>query len=287
MQTEEDLKHGAIKEHPFTVAWRRASRPKWQKVGGAAPFDWTKGYDSADLTGLLNIKNQFSAFECGGTAAAQLLRIISKKQLGIDLPELSEKSIYSIGRYPFGGGMTIGSLQDVIENTGAALESAVPSHKPDGTTDEAFASDVSWSTKEQLIEAFKRAGWKPVTVPTDIDSIASYSEMYGAVIIMFGASNNGTMLSAYPQFSGKKDWRHYDCVKSAKMSPQGKAIDVYQSWGNSVGDAGIQHFTEQWFNGAVEDAFTFIPRSAEESKVAITVKLLNLMRELMKQLLKG
>lgn len=284
--TETDLKHGAIKEHPLTVAWRRAKRPKWQRVGGSPiPFEWYKGSDSASLTGILPPKNQFQSEECGGCAGSQLLRIISKKQLDIDIPELSEKSIYSIGRYPYGGGMTIGSLQEVIENTGAALQSAVPSLKPDGTTDEDFASDASWITKESLLEAYKRAGWAPITVGTDIESVAQAIRDYGSVIIMFGAANNGTMLSAYPQFSGRKDWRHYTAGKSAEMGPNGKQVSIYQSWGPSAGENGIQHFTDQWFHGAVEDAFTFIPRSAQDSKVALTQKLLSLMKELYGMLL--
>lgn len=283
---EKEHGKGAVKESFLTVAWRRAKRPHWQKVGGSpVPFDWSKGYDSASLTGLLNIKNQYSSEECGGAAGSQLLRIISKKQFGVDLPELSEKSIYSIGRYPQGGGMTIGSLQDVIENTGAALQSAVPSLKPDGTTDEAFASDVSWATKESLVEAYKRAGWAPITVGTDIESVAQAIRDYGSVIIMFGASNNGTMLSAYPQFSGIKDWRHYVAARSSETGPNGKQCSIYQSWGPSAGENGIQHFTDQWFHGAVEDVFTFIPRSAQDTKVALTQKLLNLMKELYAMLL--
>jgi peptidoglycan hydrolase-like protein with peptidoglycan-binding domain len=44
-----------------------------------------------------------------------------------------------------------------------------------------------------------------------------------------------------------------------------KVIDMYQSWGISVGDQGIQHFDESFINsGCIMDVFTFVKHTFDQ-----------------------
>lgn len=281
--TEQDLNHGVIKESKLRKMARRAIQPsRKNQLGGAFPFNWTVGYDSELFTGKLKIKDQGRTFSCGGQAASRWLEIASKVQKGITLDEQSAKSIYSIIDYP-GGGTTVGAIQRAITKVGAVSEAVVPSYDKGQLPTEAFITDETWRTKENIVSAMSKIGWVPQPVETTIEAVAEAMRDTGAVIIEFAGFNNGTWFTPYPRVSKETGWRHFICSKSAETSEIGKQVSFYQSWGESAGNSGIQHFTEDWFtSGKIEDAFTFVPEGvANPNKETVLRKLINLWSQLL------
>jgi hypothetical protein len=257
---EQDLKHGGKLRHPLIHWWKRFKRPSYSKhiskrklIGGASIVNWSVPYSSPHG----EIKNQQQSDSCGGMAGAYFIEIMNLLQ-GKSI-EISAKSIYA----PIacsGGGTTEDALETQIAARGANLEATVPDVAPDGTCTEAFMSDKSWITPALLEEAATRAGYTPMSVSMDIDSIAEAIANEGAVIWLIKGQNNGTWLSAYPNppINNLNNWGHFMCPFGYQTVAQ-QQIDSLQSWGTSVGDGGIQHFTSNYINsGYIVDAFTFV-----------------------------
>lgn len=211
------------------------------------PFDWGNGYHVRPL----KIKNQGVSSSCGGQAKSRWLEIV------LNIVEQSAKSVYSPIAFP-GGGTTVPSLE---KDSGSVDESIVPSYLGGNPPSEPYMTDLSWRTPDTLKNTLKKVGWKAVSVPIDIESIAKAIRDNEAVIWEIQGRNNGTWLSNNPKPPLAKDgiWTHFMCSQGAGLWNNKKSIDMFQSWGEEVGDAGIQHFTEDYINsGYIIDCFTFL-----------------------------
>ncbi len=284
--TEEQLMHGGIKESALRRLARKAVRPRDLHLGGAAPFDWKVGYDSALYTGSLSIKNQGQSDSCGGQAASRWVEIATRIQKGINTVQNSAKSVYSLVDFP-GGGTTVGSIQNCLLKDGATSEFSVPSYENGQPPSEQFITSKEWqSDVNKVREAMTNAGWVAVPVNLDIESVAQAMRDTGAVIIEFAGKNNGTWFTEYPRVSTEVGWRHFVCAKSAVTGDFGKEIRFYNSWGENVGKTGVQAFTEDWFtSGRIEDVFTFVPQGVVNPvKITILQKLIMLYKALLASL---
>lgn len=228
-----------------------------RKIKGLAsasePFDWNLGYTrNIDIP----IKNQYESFSCAGQAGAYLLQIIKQTV------ELSAKSIYSPIAYKGGGGTTVVALETQLSVKGAVLETDVPS-SIQGDATESFMEDTSWETGSLITEAQKLAGFTPISVKVDIDSIACAIRDYGGVIFEIQGQNNGTWLSEFPKPPvGKQNlWQHFMCsYPNVRLVNGVKTLDFLQSWGNTVGLLGHQFFTEDYINsGHILDVTALVP----------------------------
>jgi C1A family cysteine protease len=175
---------------------------------------------------------------------------------------VSAKSVYAPIAYP-GGGTTINSLQTQIGARGGNLEVLVPSYDAYGNPlTEAMFIEKSWKTEFTIADAIRRAGYVPIRVKVDIDSIAQAIQQYGAVIWEIQGHNNGTWLSSDPippsNSNPNEIWTHFMCSKGALVRDSLKTIAMFNSWGTSVGDNGVQYFTQQYIDsGYILDVFTF------------------------------
>ena len=261
MNDETKLKHGAIKRNPIHRWIRKLFRKKLHKLAGApVPFDWTKGFDVETATGTIERRNQGNSESCGGQAGAYFLTIQRALQ-GIK-EEISAKSIYAPIAYPTGG-TTVTDLQKQICNAGANREIDVPSMQNGNAPTEQFMTDKSWMTSAWIKDALTRSGYTPVSINHDLDSIACAIRDYGGVFIELAAKNNGTWFSAYPKkpdvsVQDPSVWFHFMCGKAGILNGQ-KVIGAFQSWGASVGDNGVQYFTDDYITSQYFlDVFTFV-----------------------------
>jgi hypothetical protein len=202
------------------------------------------------------IKNQFQSDSCGGQAASYFIGIANALTNKTPYVEVSAKSVYSPIVYPEGG-TTVHALQNQVCNKGATKEIIVPSYH-NGTTDEPWMTDTSWETPPNLILASANANWIAVTVPIDLDSIATAIRDNYATIWEIQGVNNGTWLSDHPvpPVSNSGLWGHFMCQPSVGM----KEIISLQSWGVSVGDSCYQRFSDYISSGYIVDCWTFVPK---------------------------
>ncbi len=268
---EENVQHGAIPINPIRRKLRNLIKPK---VARGAIFDWNTGYDVRDTIGPIAIKNQGQSSSCGGQAGSYFLEIQRKLQ-NITEGECSAKSVYAPIAY-YGGGTTVTSLENQVGAGGCNLESSVPSYGANRTPlPEYFMTEKSWITSQTSIDALGRAGYTPYDVHVDIDTVASTIASYGACLWEITGQNNGTWLSPTPKppsnsISSEK-WNHFMCLIGAKMINGQKTIIALQSWGENVGDKGIQYFTEEYLNsGYIVDCFTFIYDSKISASISNT-----------------
>ncbi len=249
---ESDLKHGVVHQSKASIKWARARRPHINRhvAKASIPFDWNVGVDN---TSGIKIKDQFQSDSCGGQAGAYYLESFFK------IP-ISAKSIYA-PNVAFGGGMVINVLHEQICAKGANLESAVPSYKPDGTTDEAWMTDLSYKNETIDLDAMARAGWSVVTVPRNAESIAQAIRDHGGVIWVIAGQNNNTWFSVSPQppKNNQDLWRHFMTGLKAYLKNGIKTIRDPQSWGLGVGDNGFQDFDDTYLTSPyILDCVTFV-----------------------------
>lgn len=221
-----------------------------------APYDWTQ---SLVTTYTQPIKNQFSAGMCGMEAGSQARQIYENLVLGQPFEEVSEISGYSQAHLS-PDGMTIGQVENVLSFLGLTTFKNVPT--PNNCT-EAQAQSTVWENPTTLQDCLIRTGMKMLSVPINIDSAAQAIRDYKFVIFLLGGTNNGTWNSAYPipPIAGSTpQWGHFMCsTPNIPANPTVKQLPFYQSWGEGVGDKGIQYFTETYINsGFIYDAFTFV-----------------------------
>lgn len=254
---ENKFGHGAIKTNFLRKSLRRISR---ETVRAGEPFDWVKGYDARKTVGPITIKDQGTSSSCGGQAGSYFLEIQSKLRNGKDV--VSAKSIYAPVAFK-GGGTTINALETQIGAHGANLEASVPSYDVTGTPlSELKMTDKSFLTPETVKDAITRAGYLPINVHVDIESVAQAIRDYGGVLIEITGQNNGTWLSPTPLPPSKSNpselWNHFMCGFGASMADQ-QQIDCLQSWGVDVGEQGIQHLQKAYFDsGYIREVFTFV-----------------------------
>ena len=250
--------HGSISCNYFIRKIKRWYRGKYktERIGAIAVVDWTQPYSSP----YLGIKNQQQSSSCGGMAGSYFIEIQRLLQ-NIKEPQCSAKSMYSLIAC-YGGGTTENSLEGQIAGSGANLETVVPDTAPDGTCTEEFMTDKSWITTPLLENAITRAGYTPLSVNMDIDSIAQAIKNEGAVIFVVKGQNNGTWLSYTPQPPSNENtqplWEHFVCAFGYQLENGIKKILFLNSWGASVGQNGVQSFNENYINNGIVDCFTFV-----------------------------
>lgn len=289
---EDKFGHGAIQQFKFITRIRRALRPKADKLGKASiPFDWSKGAGiRVKIGGKLPINNQGQEDSCGGQAGERLLEI--KGAIKGKVERLSAKSVYAPIAYS-GGGTTVNSLENQVANKGANTELAVPSYDAYGNPlSESQVTELSWVTPSTMADAMTRAGYIPITVNVDIDSVASAIRDYGAVIMKITGVNNNTWLSSNPRPptliyspSTPNTWRHFMCsddVQPIQNTNGVKQVDFYQSWGKGVGNQGIQSFTEDYFkSGYISDVFAFDTKQKIVTPDPVTLQKINIIQHML------
>ena len=225
--------YGTGGNHNLMSSIKSLARPR---LGMAAtPFDWTTGVKPTDRP---PIKNQNGSYSCGGQAKSYLIGNL----LGT---EVSAKSIYS-QHASSGGGMF---LQDLEKDDGALYESQLASYENGNPPSELFMEDKTWLISNPNLSL---KGYKAVSVSIDIESIAEAIRDHGSVVWLIQAQNNGTWLTATPKppTSNSGLWGHYMCSHKAGgfMNNGVRTIPMLQSWGNAVGENGLQLFTEEYIN---------------------------------------
>lgn len=254
--------HGAIKINPIHRFLHR--KFKRTNLGKATiPFNWNVGYDVRDTIGAITIKDQGQSDSCGGQAGSYFLEI-QRRLNKINEGSLSAKSVYAQIFYP-GGGTTIPALETQLAARGAELESSVPSYTPQGVplTEQDY-EDKSWLNQTVITDMETRAGFTPLDVPLDINSVASYTQQYGTCIWEIEGQDNLTWDSSHPlppiTTNPNEIWRHFMCIIGAKLINNVPSLIVLNSWGTSIGDGGVQYFTQDYFNaGGIVDVFTLVP----------------------------
>lgn len=248
--------HGAIHHSRLHRWFKRKMRPTLGRA--EIPFDWSKPIPDP----MYPVKNQGTSFSCGGQAGSYLIRDLLKTA-GKDQGEISAKSIYA----PYcavGGGMTLDAIETCIGAHGSNLESLVSSYDVNGNplTEPMFETRV-WETPQTDADALTRAGYTPVSVAIDKDSMAEAIRDYGG-IIMFIQGQNGnqpmnwtTATPAPPSKSNPKPlWAHYLWCAFTTTTQ----IAVYNSWGVQIGSGGKQFFDETYINsGYILDVIAFVP----------------------------
>lgn len=252
--------HGAIPSNRLLAKIRHSSRRQLGKA--SAPYPWSVGYDVEQKVGLIPKKDQGSNDSCGGQAGSYFLEVQRRLQ-GITEAECSAKSVYAPIAYP-GGGTTVSDLQTQIAARGSNLETEVPSYDANGNPlPEPLITEKSWMTPALITSALKRAGYTPVSVSIDMDSIALAIQTYGGVIWEIQGQNNGTWLSVNPKppstANPNEIWAHFMCGKSAVEKNGVDKLGFFQSYGSNCGDQGVQYFTQDYIDsGYIVDCFTFV-----------------------------
>ncbi len=207
------------------------------------PFDWNTGYE---VKGVKDFKiiNQFQSYSCGGCAVAYYCQAL------LDTEDTqSFRFPYSFSYAEPDGGSAYYRLGNHVCSRGSADEKLAKSYKPDGTTDENFVRNKSFS-QDVFNDGLTKLGLKYAkTENNDIDTIANaIKENKGVVLGIYGA-NNGTWLTEnpHPPISTKDRWCHWVWAYGAVMKNGKKAILFVNSWGNTIGDYGHQYITEEYF----------------------------------------
>lgn len=217
-----------------------------EEVGhGAAPFDWSQGYDiENELALTIPVKDQNGSSSCGGQAWATLAEVLEAAFTGT-LEERSAKYVYA-QTYQHGGGSTGRDNAVVFAEQGVARETTCPSYQNGAPPNEAFMTrgqDISESARQDA--KFARA-FPYIQVGTNIDSVAQFIRDTQGVILGIDGENNGTWISAFPQVPNQVQWRHWIYAGKAKMINGVKHIGCLNSWGD-VGDHGCQWLPEAYF----------------------------------------
>ena len=261
-----EVKKGAIPINPIRRAYHRhIKRRKIVPLGKGMGFDWTTGYDVRDTIGQITIKNQGTNYSCGGQAMSYALEI-SRRLQGIKEGQISAKSMYAPIAYS-GGGTTVAALTTQFCTRGGNLEVVVPSYDANGNPlSESMMTEKSWQTPQTIRDALTRAGYTPLDVERDIDSIAQAISSYGFVIWEIRGQVNGTWASAYPlppqNGATGEFFAHFMTSIGAKMINASKTIVSLESEGTGQGDNGIQYFNSNYTDSPyIVDCLTFIPDS--------------------------
>jgi hypothetical protein len=244
---------GAVVRSPIYRNVRRALANK-KLAGAGEPYNWTTQRKVVKVP----IKNQQGSYSCGGQAGSYLLGDLHN----ID-GELSAKSIYAPIAYPQGG-TTVPALISQLTTCGANTEALIPSKYIGGGCDEALMTDKSFITPTTQNLAKQTGSYTAKHLTIDMESLAQGVRDYGGVILEIRGNNNGSWLSPYPQSNSVGTyWQHFMCIFDAFIDPNGrKVFAAYQSWGESVGDKGVQYFGQDWLDsGNILDLFVLIPNT--------------------------
>lgn len=235
---------------------------QWSEVGhGAAPFDWTAGFDIESVLGLkLTIKDQDGSGSCGGQAWAYLAEVLESLNTKTYEPR-SAKFIYAQTYVP-GGGSYGRDNADVFVKQGVSEETKLTSYENGLPPSEAFMQRSQDITDDVRSNAKLDQSSSYVQTGTDIDTVAQAIVNTGGVILGVCGSNNSTWGTVYPVPPKPTDtiWRHWLYAGKAKLENGKKYIGVINSWGQGIGDKGIQWLSEDYFAspGAIFSGWTHV-----------------------------
>ena len=256
MTNETQMKHGAKPVNPIYRWYHQRFKRKQHKDYASGIVDWTTPHTV--ITPFC--KNQANNLSCGGQSASNAI-YIDRNRRGIVESELSAKSYYAPA-HGDGGGMTVNALITQICAHGGNLESTVPSYDLDGNPlNEQMMEDTSWQTPALIEDALTRAGYTPMNVNIDVDSVAAAIASEGWVIMEITGQNNGTWTSATPLPPSKTNpnelWNHFMVLYDYGMRSDQKIIYAMQSMGKDWGVNGTQYFFDNYFqSGYILDCFT-------------------------------
>lgn len=237
---------GAIKDTPDERDYKWADHAK---LAGVAQFDWEKGYDVEEDTGIkITVKNQNGSSSCGGQAWAYYGQVLDPEHV-----EKSAKFIYANTNAP-GGGSAARTNSDFVCKKGWGDESLTPSYM--GTNLKIPPSEAFMTYKEDITsEAYEKAildkGLSYAYAKINIDEIAQAIANNKGCIIGISGQNNGTWRTKFPQKPAIIDntsWSHWVYCGKAKMIDGKKYIGFINSWGEDVGDEGWQWISEDYIN---------------------------------------
>ncbi len=198
----------------------------------SAPFDWAQGIDIQPV----KVKNQGSSSSCGGQAWAYFMGVLKGD-------ERSARFIYSQTAVP-GGGSDGRTNCDLVVKQGDCQESILSSYENGNPPTEAYMTRRGDISLEADLDASTDQALSYAQVDLNFDSIAQAIRDNKGVILGINGNNNGTWLSAFPQPPVGTEWRHWVWASKAKLINGKRFIGFCNSWGESVGDNGIQWIDE-------------------------------------------
>ncbi len=249
---ENNFGKGGIIENKVVRYFKKKSRPSIGMAG--IPFDWGKGFHTRPLVNP-KIKDQNGSYSCGGQMKSYgraISKAIRKKTPYVE--ESAKASYEPIAAV--GGGATVSN----VKKYQTFPESQVNSYENGLPPSESFMTDPSWRKGITLLPD----DWVPHNIEISLEGFAQAVRDYGYVYVLFRGQNNGTWTTINPRPPIKsldKDlWGHYVCGEGADMVQGERAFYFYQSWGERVGDKGVQCFKQDYFDsGCIIDAFVMAP----------------------------
>lgn len=228
-------------------------------AGATLPFQWSVGYDVEKTLGFkIKVKDQGASFSCGGQAWSYLAEILEALATATYEPR-SAKYIYAQTAVE-GGGSYGRDNSAVLESQGVAREVTLSSY-PATETNLTAAVDITTSVRNDA----KNSVFYPYAhTENNIDSIAQAIRDHNGVLLGVDGMNNGTWTSAFPQPPTTTTWRHWVLAIKAQLIDGKKYIGIINSWGESVGEKGIQWLGENYFtSGHIFDNWTHVYKAQD------------------------
>lgn len=218
----------------------------------AVPFDWEKGYDVekviSELIGKdfkIKIKDQGLSSSCGGQAwgyYGQAINAFFDK----NILERSAKFIYANTNSPGGGS---GGRQncDFVKGKGWGFEEDTVSYEGGKVPSEAFMVRKNDITEIAYAKALADKAFAYANVPIDVELIAQAVRDNHGVVIGITGTNNGSWRSSKPKAATtfENSWNHWLYIGKVKVMNGKKYFGAFNSWGEDVGDDGVQWLSEE------------------------------------------
>ena len=254
-------------------------RDYWYTPAPRGEIDWEKGFDIENKVGKITIKNQGKSGSCGGQAWSyygEVLEAIATKSY----EPRSARWIYSHTFAPGGGSRGSDNCNFVVKY-GFAKEDDATSYEKGKVPSESFMETVPELTAVALDEAQTSKALSYLKVTTDIDTIANAILEHNGVIMAIYGQNNGTWHSAYPKRPMGKVWCHWLYVGKFKMIDGKKYIGVINSWGDKIGEKGIQWIGEEYFaSDFITEAWTLAWDYKPALNKVLMIKTIGLLKKL-------
>jgi len=219
---------------------------------GAAPFDWSKGYDiehemsqAFSKAFKIPVHNQDGSSSCVAQAWTTYGSIKNYFETG-KWVKASARDMYSNIWIGFGGAYLRDGGKRYIKS-GVLPEHELPSYDNGNPPSETFMRKKARKSKmlDNLRQVLQGKEYRLVSLNT-IDDFAKAIAVNGGVVFGVNGENNGTWASTYPKIPDKYTWRHAIYGGKVVMRNGKKYIGILNSWG-MVGEEGWQYLGEEWF----------------------------------------
>jgi len=221
---EENFKNGAIQQTEEELGAMIAFEYTQEELDS---LDFKKGFDVRNpLNDGIKEKYQGPSLSCvgqGWSYQAWIFQVIEMmRKYGMNLKELREKHPEKVeelsAKFIYsqivlrGGSAYLADGGQLIVDVGAVKESVVPSHKPDGSVDEAFMEDRSWKTDAILAiaKALRGKQLQKLPVKNDMRLFAlAIQKNFGVVGGVNGSNGRGwSTENPHPPQPGDAIWGH-------------------------------------------------------------------------------